>query len=113
MRIKRLIDQKEQEKKLRMLDKAQEAAREAAEIAVLEEEDERRAEEDRDEKKRKGTKISKSLLEMETTQMFGGKAIKEKKETDLESEARKEAKKKDFYENFKPDFDLDEVPDLE
>ena len=45
--------------------------------------------------------------------MYGGSVIKEKKETDLEAEARKEAKRKEFYENFKPDFDLDEVPPLE
>jgi hypothetical protein len=33
----------------------------------------------------------------------------------LESEKlkREDAKKKKFYEEFKPDFDLDEVPDLE
>ena len=37
------------------------------------------------------------------------------REAELESERlkREEAKKKKFYEEFKPDFDLDEVPDLE
>jgi len=37
------------------------------------------------------------------------------RETELESEkiAREEAKKKKFYEEFKPDFDIDEVPPLE
>ena len=37
------------------------------------------------------------------------------REAELESEKlkREEEKKKKFYEEFKPDFDLDEVPDLE
>jgi len=34
-------------------------------------------------------------------------------ETDEEKRVREEAKKKKFYEEFKPDFDIDEVPPLE
>jgi len=34
-------------------------------------------------------------------------------ETDEEKRKREEAKKKKFYEEFKPDFDIDEVPPLE
>ena len=34
-------------------------------------------------------------------------------ETDEEKRIREEAKKKKFYEEFKPDFDVDEVPPLE
>jgi len=34
-------------------------------------------------------------------------------ETDEEKRIREEAKKKKFYEEFKPDFDIDEVPPLE
>ena len=34
-------------------------------------------------------------------------------ETDEEKRIREEAKKKKFLEEFKPDFDLDEVPPLE
>lgn len=109
MRIQRRLEQKEHEKKLRALEKQQEAAREDAEIRALEEEDKRRMNDEKAPQK----KISQALLEVEATQMYGGSVIKEKKETDLEAEARKEAKRKEFYENFKPDFDLDEVPPLE
>lgn len=38
--------------------------------------------------------------------------IKEE-ELDAERENRIAEKKKKFYEEFKPDFDMDEVPDLE
>ena len=34
-------------------------------------------------------------------------------ETDEEKRVRDEAKKKKFYEEFQPDFDIDEVPPLE
>tara|TARA_B110000285_G_C14787315_1_gene451367 strand:- start:17 stop:202 length:186 start_codon:yes stop_codon:yes gene_type:complete len=34
-------------------------------------------------------------------------------ETDEEKRIREEAKKKKFYEEFEPDFDIDEVPPLE
>jgi len=34
-------------------------------------------------------------------------------ETDEEKRVREEAKKKKFYEEFQPDFDIDEVPPLE
>ena len=34
-------------------------------------------------------------------------------ETDEEKRVREEAKKKKFYEEFEPDFDIDEVPPLE
>ena len=36
-----------------------------------------------------------------------------KTETDEEKRVREDAKKKKFYEEFKPDFDIDEVPPLE
>ena len=36
-----------------------------------------------------------------------------KTETDEEKRVREDAKKKKFYEEFQPDFDIDEVPPLE
>ena len=47
MRIKRRIEQKEHEKKLRALEKQQEAAREEAEIRALEEDERRRLQDEK------------------------------------------------------------------
>lgn len=43
----------------------------------------------------------------------GGKTIQDKDVFDLEKKERAEERKRKFYEEFKPDFDLDEVPPLE
>ena len=56
-------------------------------------------------------KSSQALLEMEYTD--GGKTIQDKDVFDLEKKERAEERKRKFYEEFKPDFDIDEVPPLE
>jgi len=94
MRIKRRLEQRAHDRKLRDLEKQQEIAAEVAE--QLKKEDEAAQA-----KKAKGPSIAdKNFL------------IKEE-ELEAEREQRLEARKKEFYENFKPDFDMDEVPDLE
>lgn len=93
MRIKRRLEQRAHDRKVRDLEKQQEIAAEEAEKLKREEEA----------KAKKGgfpSLAEKNFL------------IKEE-ELEAEREARLEERKKKFYENFNPDFDMDEVPDLE
>ena len=105
MRIKRRMEQREHERKLRELEKQQEAAREVDEIKALEQAEKDEIARELEHKKT----TSKSLLEMEN----GGYQVKETKELDEEKERKADEKRKKFYDEFKPDFDLDEVPPLE
>lgn len=113
MRIQRRLEQREHERKLRELEKQQEAARQAKEAEDEKKDFDEKAQQDkidqmaRDAKK----KTSKALLEMEKTD--GGKTIQNKEVFDNEKLAAAEERKRKFYEEFKPDFDLDEVPPLE
>ena len=90
MRINKRLEERAHAKKLRGLEKKQQEAKEEAE-------------------KLKAKRSNLAKAEDYSNDNF---LIRE---TELESEklAREEAKKKKFYEEFKPDFDLDEVPPLE
>ena len=91
MRIQQRLDQRAADKKLRELEKQQEDAK-----AVLEEEQ---------------LNGSKKLANAED---YDCKSfIIRAAETDEEKKRRLDEKKKKFYEEFKPDFDIDEVPPLE
>lgn len=87
MRVKRRIEQREKEKKLRELEKQQQLAKEEAERA------------------------KKQLAKAEEYE--NNQFIIREAETDEEKRKRLEAKKQKFYDEFQPDFDLDEVPPLE
>jgi len=85
------MQQREQERKIRDLEKQQQHAKELAE-----------------------QEAEKKLNKMKDATDYEDKNfIIRQAETDEEKRVREEAKKKKFYEEFKPDFDLDEVPDLE
>lgn len=88
MRIKKRLEERAHAKKLRELEKKQQEAKEAAE-------------------KQRAQKLAQP-------EDYDNKNFLIR-ETELESEriAREEAKKKKFYEEFQPDFDIDEVPPLE
>ena len=88
MRIKRKMEQREHEKKLRALEKAQEAAREGAEIASLEIEEQKMREAEKEEKK-----TAKALLDVENNHGLK-KGVKAKQELDTEKEARQEERRK-------------------
>lgn len=94
MRIKRRLEQRAHERKLRDLEKQQDIAAEEAEKMKKEEE------------ARAKMKEKQSALDCKNF------LIKEE-ELDAERMQRLEEKKKKFYDEFKPDFDMDEVPDLE
>lgn len=88
MRIRKRLEERAHAKKLRDLEKKQQEAKEALE-------------------KQRAGKLAKPEDYSNENFLI--------RETELESEklAREEAKKKKFYEEFQPDFDLDEVPPLE
>lgn len=93
LRIKRRLEQREKDKKLRALEKAQEEALERAEKEAA---------------ANALKKPTKADYDKETKQFL----IKEE-ELENEKLKRQEEKKAKFYAEFKPDFDLSEVPDLE
>lgn len=88
MRINKRLEERAHAKKLRELEKTQQEAKEMAE-------------------KQRSQKLAQPEDYSNDNFLI--------RETELESEkiAREEAKKKKFYEEFKPDFDIDEVPPLE
>ena len=90
LRIKKKIEQREHAKKLRELEKKQEAAKE---------------------EQRKKEQGSKKLSKPEDYDKEN--FIIREAELDEEREKRLAEKKKKFDEEFKPDFDIDEVPPLE
>ena len=85
MRIKRRMEQRAADRKLRDLEKAQEIAKE------------------------KAAKEKMATAEDYDNNQFIIRAA----ETDEEKKKRLDAKKEQFYKDFKPDFDIDEVPPLE
>mmetsp|Transcript_24392 Transcript_24392/g.37804 ORF Transcript_24392/g.37804 Transcript_24392/m.37804 type:complete len:194 (-) Transcript_24392:16-597(-) len=94
LRIKRKVEQREQQKKLRALEKLQEDAKNEAEA-----------------KKKEEVAQKKKLAN--ASEYDNDKFIIREAELDDEKQERLEARKKKFYEEFKPDFDIDEVPPLE
>ena len=95
MRIRKRLEERAAAKKLRALEKQQEEARIDAE--VLEEEKEGA----RSNKFAKPEDYDNTNFIIREAELAG------------EKKKREDAKKKLFYETFKPDFDIDEVPPLE
>lgn len=88
MRIEQRLRQREADRKLRDLEKQQQAAKEKTEEDKI---------------------VKKKNAEDYETDNFIIRAA----ETDEEKRIRLETKKQKFYADFKPDFDVDEVPPLE
>jgi len=94
LRIKRRLEQREHERKLRALEKQQEVAAEDAE-------------------KLRADEVARAADKDKLTALDSKNFLIREEELDAEREARADERKKKFYAEFKPDFDLDEVPDLE